>query len=361
MFCPQCSRRDGVGAAALACPECGSPLELWPSGTAWTSTRDASRLQGRYGSLLPTHSPLTLGEPVTPLVEVDWGTVPLTLKLESALPTGSFKDRGAAVMVAWLAEHGIDHIVCDSSGNAGASFAAYSARAGIRCTVFVPTSTSRAKQRQIESFAEVRQAEGQREAAGLAAREFANGGTAVYVSHAWSPLFLAGTQTFAFEIFEQLDRLPDNVVVPVGAGTLYLGALSGFRTLRQLGLASRVPRLLGVQVDACAPLASAAAVGAPDPADVEARRSVAEGILTRRPPRGRQILEATRETGGAIVAVSEAAVVSALARLNSIGVGAEPTSAAALAGVDVLVARGLLREGERTVVAVTGHGLKALA
>ena len=141
--------------------------------------------------------------------------------------TGSFKDRGTAVTVSWLRGHGANEIVVDSSGNAGASFAAYAARAGIRLRLFVPSDASPAKLLQARAHgAVVVTVPGPRSAAGEAARAALDGAGSdvAYASHLWQPAFLAGTATFAYEVFEQLGgRAPATLIAPLGGGTLLAG------------------------------------------------------------------------------------------------------------------------------------------
>ena len=295
---------------------------------------------------------MSLGEPVTPLVEVD-GAI---LKLEGALPTGSFKDRGAGALVAWLAGHGVERVVEDSSGNAGAALAAYCARAGIACELYVPAAAPPAKLAQIEAYgARTVPVPGPRPEAARAAEQAAEAG-AVYASHAWSPHYLAGTSTFAFELWEQLGgEVPDVLVLPVGGGSLLLGAHLGFAALRDAGRIERVPRLVCAQAEACAPLALAIARGAPDPVPVEPRPTLADGIVIPRPVRGRQVIAAVAETGGSGVVVSEDELRSAYAASARRGLLVERTSAVALAA---LRQPGVAAPGERVVVAITGNGLK---
>jgi threonine synthase len=257
--------------------------------------------------------------------------------------------------VSWLAGRGVREIVVDSSGNAGASFAAYAARAGMRARVFVPAVASPAKLGQIRAHgAGIVEVPGPRAAAADAALATA-GDEVAYASHLWQPAFLAGTATFAYELFEQMQRrAPDAVVMPLGGGTLLLGVHLGFRRLQAAGLVDRVPRLVGVQSEACAPLGRAFAVGADDVTPAEPRPTVAEGITIAKPPRSQQILGAVRATGGSIVEVEEAAILDALVGLLAVGVLVEPTSAVAFAGASAAT-----RPGETVVVALTGHGLKA--
>jgi threonine synthase len=150
-----------------------------------------------YLDRLPVEEPVSLGEPTTPLVE--YGDV--LLKLEGALPTGSFKDRGAAVQVAALRERGVTHVVEDSSGNAGSALAAYCARAGIKCDIYVPSSAPETKLDAIRAYgANLIPVDGPRANATLAAEA----ADAHYASHARDPIYLEGTKTFAFELYDQL-------------------------------------------------------------------------------------------------------------------------------------------------------------
>jgi threonine synthase len=167
---------------------------------------------------------------------------------------------------------------------------------------------------------------------------------ATYASHLWHPLFQAGTETFAFELWEQLGRrAPGVVVVPVGAGSLLLGVDRGFRRLREAGLIDDAPRLFGVQSAASVPR------GRPDPA---------EGIRVVSPPRARAVASAAEGSDGAIVAVTEAAIWDAHRDLGRMGIYAEPTGAVGFAGFRMLVREGRVDGSETVVVPVTGTGLK---
>ncbi|HYL81743.1 MAG TPA: pyridoxal-phosphate dependent enzyme, partial [Candidatus Acidoferrum sp.] len=212
----------------------------------------------RYREALPlpeTCEPVTLGEIATPLLP--WPALPGgLLKLEFLFPSGSFKDRGACLMLSHMRQIGVREAVEDSSGNAGAAVAAYAARAGIACRIFVPSSTSEGKLTQIRSYgAVVVTITGTREDVAQAARAEAE--HRYYASHVFNPFFFQGTKTFAFEVWEQLGfRAPDCLILPVGHGTLYLGAYLGFRDLLEAGQIPRLPRLIGIQAEQCAPLAA---------------------------------------------------------------------------------------------------------
>jgi len=358
LICPACG--DEVDDLfAWRCPTCAGPLELPPSSLRPTAGGLSGQGVWRYADWLPDVDPVTLGEPTTPLVTLPWSSGETTFKLEPSQPTGSFKDRGSALLVSWLRARGVGHVAEDSSGNAGASLAAYCARAGIACDIYVPATASPGKLTQIAAYgARVIPIEGPRQAATDAAAAAVSDGV-VYATHLWNPLCLAGTSTFAFEVFEQLGDVPDVVIFPLGAGTLLLGALRAFEALRAAGLTNRAPRIFGVQTAACAPLATAAAAGTETPATVTPGQSAAEGIMLARPPRGAEILRRTRESGGGVVAVEDAALWDSLGRLAHAGIYVEPTSAVAPAGLDLLRRSGRIAPNERVVVALTGSGLKA--
>jgi threonine synthase len=363
--CSRCGRTYPASRDTWRC-ECGGPLDL-AGAAAFRPEAFAGRAPGvwRYREALPPlpdEAVVTLGEGGTPLIDARRGTG-LKYKLEFLSPTGSFKDRGSTVLVSCLAALGVRRAVEDSSGNAGASMAAYFSAAGITCDLYIPATTSPAKTRQIRSHgARLVLIEGTRADVSRAAEAASDG--AFYASHLWSPYFLAGTQTFGFEIWEQLGgRAPDAVVVPVGAGTLLLGAALGFRALRAAGQIERLPRIFGVQGANCAPLHYALRGGRESTEDVDfpLKDSMAEGIRIQRPPRDRQILAAVRESGGDIVTVSEAEIYAGWFHLAGRGLFVEPTAAVAAAAADRLLAEGVLSAGATTVVALTGTGLKGVA
>ncbi len=273
-----------------------------------------------------------MGEGATPLVAS--GEPGVWCKLEFVSPTGSFKDRGAVVLVAAARARAAPALIADSSGNAGSAIAAYAARADLPCRVFVPAATSGAKQAQIRAFgATLELVAGDRTATAEAAAAAVRTGDAMYASHVHDPLFLQGTKTFAYEVWEQLSPLPDALVIPAGNGTLLLGAAIGFAELHAAGLIPHRPALIAVQAGRCAPLAGAWRAGSGAPEQVQARTTVAEGIAIPRPARGAEMLRAVRETGGCVLAVSEEAIAPAMADLAARGMLVEPTAAVPWAAV----------------------------
>ena len=356
LSCVACGARNSP--LAWCCRECGGLVELDVATPLVVSGVTDRPGLWRYLNWLPVDKPLSLGEPTTPILELSWYRTNVLLKLEGALPTGSFKDRGSAVLVRWLAAHGAKAAVMDSSGNAGASIAAYCARAGLGCHVYVPESASPAKLAQVVAYGGVlHPVAGTRQDVADAARQAESRGN--YASHAWHPLFLAGTQTIAYEIWEQLgESAPDALVLPVGSGTLLLGAARGFAALRGAGLIAKSPRIFGVQSTNCAPLANAWASGTAEPEEVVVHATAAEGIRVARPPRGGQVLDAVRRSGGAVLTVSDDELWQAHTALARHGVYAEPTSAVAMAGLGALRESGQLAPSDIVVVPITATGLK---
>jgi threonine synthase len=280
-------------------------------------------------------------------------------KLESQMPTGSFKDRGTAVMLSHLTEIGVGAIHEDSSGNAGASIATYAAAAGLPCRIYVPAAAPRGKIVQIAaSGAEVRVIPGTRQDVTEAA--LAAAGESFYASHNWQPFFIEGTKTLAYELWEQLGfAVPDNLLVPTGYGSNILGLERGFDELERQGEIARRPRLYAVQAENCAALAAAWSAGAADYVPFVPTPTVADGIATVRPVRTAEVLRALRRSRGGVVAVPESAIAPALQRLGRLGLFVEPTAATAAAALSQLLRDGTIRADETTVVVLTGHGLKA--
>jgi threonine synthase len=276
-------------------------------------------------------------------------------KCEYSNPSGSFKDRGSAMLVSFLLSRGVKEAVEDSSGNAGASFAAYAARAGIKARVFAPDGTSGLKRKQIEAYgAELIGVPGPRIAAAQAALKAADDGAA-YASHAYLPHNLEGYATCAYEIVDQLGSAPGAVIVPAGQGGLLLGLGRGFVALQAAGRIGELPALIGVQAAACAPLAALFEVGLVGLDLVTEGPTVAEGVRVRTPLRAEAVLKMVEASGGRFVAVAETEILPGRDALARLGFYVEPTSA--------LVWRALnetLPDLREPVVAIlTGSGYKA--
>ena len=219
-----------------------------------------------------------MNEGFTPLEEIAFDGNRTLMKIDYLFPTGSYKDRGATVLMSKMKEWGVQKVVEDSSGNAGSAIAAYCAKAGIECEIYVPQYTSSEKTVQIQAYgATLRKVQGSRERTAEVAMEAAS--KIPYASHCWNPFFLHGTKTFAFEVWEQMDwKAPDVLVLPIGHGTLFLGAYIGFKELKEAGMIKRIPRLVGVQSASCAPLYRAFKRGWGEPRPVAKKRPSPRGL-----------------------------------------------------------------------------------
>jgi threonine synthase len=315
----------------------------------------------RYAAALPVDvpDPITMGEGCTPLVSRNWAGVPARFKLEWFSPTGSFKDRGASVMVSILRGQGVTKLLEDSSGNGGAAIAAYAAAGGVAAKILVPASTPNEKTVQMRGYgAEIELIPGTRqETSEAAARQAAR---IFYAGHNWQPFFLQGTKTLAYELWEDLRfNAPDNVIIPTGAGSNIMGCDIGFSELLRRGEIASRPRLFAAQPENCAPLHASFVAGSDDLLPVEIRPTIADGASIAKPVRAREVLAALRRSGGATVAASEAEIERALFELGRIGLYVEPTSALAAAAFTRLLERGVIRPSDTTVLVLTGAGLKA--
>ncbi len=361
VFCPDCEARGDLTSFRWRC-DCGGAWE--PAGAAPFDPAHIDQSHSsiwRYARMLDldlSQGPVTLGAGWTPLLAANCHGRPVHLKAEYFAPTGSFKDRGTEVMISILASQGATHIVEDSSGNAGASVAAYAARAGMQAHIFVPAHAAPAKQKQIAVYgAYVRAITGPRQNATIAAHAAVAQGL-VLASHAYHPGFLLGQQTEAWEIWEQLGhRAPDWIVLPAGQGVHLLGLWLGFHRLLAAGLVNRLPRLVGVQAALLAPVCRAFDAGLDHVPAVQATHpSVAEGLAIAQPVRGRRILQALRETGGFAVMVDEGSILSAQEELARQGFYVEPTSATVSAGLPAILAQAA--PDDTIILVLTGSGLK---
>ena len=344
------------------CGDTGAYLNLAPGeGLRRSEIDTGERSIWRYASAIAverSHA-VTLGEGCTPLLSRSWQGIPVQFKLEFMMPTGSFKDRGMTVMVSYLKSRGIDYVLEDSSGNAGASLSAYAAAAGMRCRILVPETASYPKIAQIAACgADVVTVRGSRQDVADAALRMS--GEIFYASHNWQPFFVEGTKTLAYELWESLGfKAPDNVVTPLGYGSNVLGLERGFDELLRNGEIKRMPRIFGVQAANCAPCYATWQSGGESPVAVSVMPTVAEGIASSQPTRLREVVRGVRRSGGAIAAVSEEEIVSALGALARMGLYVEPTCASAAAGLTQWLSSGVIRAEESTVVVLTGSGLKS--
>jgi threonine synthase len=366
--CTNCSKPYPEQGAPYCCPQCGGIFDytgVLPYHPALIDLGKRGIWRYCHSFGLPADAPeISLGEGNTPLIWAEAFGKPVALKCEHQNPTGSFKDRGSALITAFIRQREATHLVEDSSGNAGASIAAYAARAGIHARVFVPDSSSGPKRMQIEAYgAEVVRVMGPRSNAAKAVRSAVdapadgaeNKRAPVYASHAYLPFNLAGYATAAYEMTDQLGEAPGSVVVPAGQGGFLLGMARGFEALISAGIITRMPILVGVQARACAPLWAVFEFGRDGLSWTAEAPTLAEGIRVLQPLRGDTLLKLLERYQGRLVAVDEEEILPGRAELARRGFYVEPTSAVVWGALAQLAAS----MPEPIVAVLTGAGLKA--
>jgi threonine synthase len=354
VICLNCGRPYPEVGAPYCCPTCGGLFDYaapfpWrpndlPALGIWRDVRT-------FGLEL---EPVSLGEGQTPLVPAIVLGRKVYFKCEYANPTGSFKDRGTATLISFLRSRGVARAIEDSSGNAGASFAAYAARAGIEAHVFVPAAASGPKRQQIQMYgARLSAVEGARSNAADAARVAAQAGE-TYASHAYMPFNSVGYATCAAEIVEQLGAGPAAVILPAGQGGLLLGLARGFQSLLNASKIERLPVIVGVQAAACAPLAALFDMGLMGMNFVTEGETVAEGVRVRSPLRAEAVLRAVRDSNGRLLSIAEEAILLGRDSLVRLGFYVEPTSALVWPAMQEILAD----LGDPVVTILTGSGYK---
>ena len=340
------------------CGDDRQPLLLTPlPGLSRADIDTGTRSLWRYRAAFPfqVEQPITMGEGCTPLLPRTLYGGRALLKCEWFMPTGSFKDRGASVMLSLLRAQGITEVLEDSSGNGGAAVAAYAAAGGMKATIMAPSSTSPAKTVQMRAHgATVELVAGTRQDTSEAAERRAS--SIFYASHNWHPFFLQGTKTLAYELWEDLGfTAPDHVIVPCGAGSNVLGCWIGFQELWRAGAIDRLPRIWAAQPHNCGPIA-AAALGIETPA---IEPTIAEGTAIAAPLRLPEVVEALTATKGGAVLLSESDIENEVLHLARQGIYVEPTCAQSAAAYGRLLADGRIEPDDVTVLVLTGTGLKA--
>lgn len=303
---------------------------------------------------------ITMGEGLTPIVPLERDNPNILVKVDYMMPTLSFKDRGAVVLISKAKEIGVKKVIQDSSGNAGNSIAAYASRAGIECDIYVPKDTPSKKIKQISSHgAKVIIVKGNREDTAYEALMAAERGEGFYASHVYNPFFYQGTKTYAYEIYEQLDgSLPEALIIPLGNGTLLLGSYYGFKELLDLGLIEKMPKIIAIQAKGCAPIYEAFKAKKHSVEKVVNTGTLAEGIAIGKPMRGKQILEAVRATNGEIITAPEDKILETRKYLSEKGFYVEPTTAATFAGFLSYYRGNSHRLRGKILIPLCGAGLK---
>ncbi len=357
----RCSRCGKTSANPLdfKCLSCGGPLDVEIHENFERQRIGRKNSIWRYLSFFPfvnKEDIVTLGEGNTPLVEL---SANLYVKLDSLNPTGSFKDRGSTVLISAihrLVKRVNGYISEDSSGNAGASIAAYAARAELKAKIFVPDTVSGPKLNQIRFYgADVTKIAGERTAVTEEAQRPEKG--KIYAGHVLHPLFRDGIRSLAYEIAEQLQwNTSVTVYVPVSAGTLLLGLLAGFRHMFESGVIQSLPRVVACQTEQVSPLYHRFMnLDYKPPPRVT---SIADALVSIKPPLLDLMVNRLREADGEVVVTSESEVHNAFVRLARDGFFVEPSSAVAYAAYEKKAKTERTSVNEKVVVVLTGSGLK---
>jgi len=359
--CSVCGR-SSPNLLNFKCPSCGQPLDV-----QLYIDFEAEEIQSRdytvwrYARFFPYIKEteiITLGEGWTPLVKF---SDRLYFKLDHLNPTGSFKDRGSTVLISTL--HKLvkktgGYISEDSSGNAGASIAAYAARAGLKAMVHVPKDVSGPKLNQIEFYGgEVVKVSGSRSRVAEEAQKPERG--KFYVGHILHPLFREGIRSLAYEMVEQLGwHVPERIYLPVSAGTLFLGMMSGFKHLVESNIIGAMPKIVACQTTQVSPLYHLFKNLSYTPP--EELTSIADALVSVNPPLLNLMVKRLREANGDAVMVEEDEVSKAFIELARKGFFVEPSSAVAYAAYKKQLKNKEISEYDKTVIILTGTGLKTM-
>ncbi|MEM3696255.1 MAG: pyridoxal-phosphate dependent enzyme [Candidatus Bathyarchaeia archaeon] len=343
------------------CQKCGQPLELQTFidfkvgkiiGKEYTLWRYA-----KFFPYVKKEDIISLGEGWTPLVKFSENVY---FKLESLNPTGSFKDRGSTVLfsaIHKLVKEAGGYISEDSSGNAGASMAAYATRAGLKAKIYVPENVSGPKFNQIQYYgAEVVKVSGSRSKVAEEAQKAEDG--KFYVGHILHPLFRDGIRSLAYEIAEQFGwHVPKRIYLPVSAGTLLLGVIDGFRHLVDSNMIEDMPKIVACQTQQVSPLYHRFKNLSYVPP--EKITSIADALVSVNPPLLELMVKKLREARGDAVMVDENEIYEAFMELAGKGFFVEPSSAVAYAAYQKQLLEDMKARKEKTLIILTGTGLKA--
>ncbi len=335
--CTACGKKVQTSTTS-ACCSCGGLFELdfvEPDWDASLIDRDCWSIF-RYRRFMAVDDEawrsVTMGEGMTPIIEFAPGVL---FKMDYFMPTLSFKDRGAATLVSHMASIGVKTCVQDSSGNGGNAVAAYCARAGIACDIYVPQGTSPKKITMIESHgARVHVIEGTRDHCADVCRKEVFEHGAYYANHVYNPYFYEGMKAYIYETLEQLGRIPANILVPLGNGTLFIGVIKALEHLQRSGVIKAFPNIIAIQSANCDPFCQGVQQGLDVPAEVDVKPTIAEGIAIGKPMRGREIMSMIKRHNVRVVTAPEDKILECRARIARRGIFCEHTTAANLAAYE---------------------------
>ncbi|WP_373468237.1 threonine synthase [Acidianus infernus] len=361
MKCLDCGYETDINQKIITCPRCGGLLEIKVKLKGFSFSNLKGRGVWRYKDAIPGN--------YSKIVSINEGNTPLIpsrnykqtfYKFEGANPTGSFKDRGMTVAVSSAVNTGYKVVAAASTGNTAASAAAYASRAGLRIYLVLPKGkVALGKLAQSILYgATILEVNGSFDVAMASVMRLYKDLGIVYPLNSFNPWRLEGQKTIAYEIAEEIGE-PDNVIVPVGnAGNIY-AIWKGFTELQEAGVISKVPRMIGVQAEGAAPIAKAIEKGLNEPEFFENPETIATAIRIGKPVNWKKAIKAIKSSKGTAISVSDQEIIDAQKRLaREEGIGAEPASAAALAGYDKAIKEGIVDKDQKNVLILTGHALK---
>ncbi len=355
LFCRECRGEYFLGDLHYRCPRCGGALSIKDLEKKDSLQVVEGRGIFRYSRHLTPDVPYTtLGEGRTPLHLIEESGRKLYFKLEYLNPSGSFKDRGAALTIAVAKGLGIKEINEDSSGNAGTAMALYARAFGIKPNIFMPVNAPENKKLLVKLFGGNLILGRDRGEANRLAIEDADKRSVYYVGHVWNPFFIQALKTVAYEVYEEGIQ-PDEVFVPVGSGGLYLGMYHGFKELYNMGLIGNIPRMHVVEAAGYERVYPAVHGDERYP---EETSDLADGLRVPGPPRLNEVLEALGESRGNTYVVNDAEIIKALKKLYKMGLFIEPTSATVYAAYNQV--RDEIEKDRIVLMPLTGSGFKAL-
>jgi len=374
LVCTKCGKLFERDSPFGVCPAggCGGPLfaRYHERPLERDAAADRPRTIWRWREMMPVEEPgnvVSLGEGGTPLLTAERlgaaaGFSDLRIKDESGNPTGSFKARGLSAAVSKAKELGHTAIAVPTAGNAGGAAAAYAARAGLECDVFMPNDTPDLFRVECERYgARVTLVPGLIDACGMLVAEGAAEGKWHDVSTLKEPYRVEGKKTMGYELAEDLDwELPDALIYPTGGGTGLIGMWKAFSEMERLGwIGSKRPRMIAVQAAGCAPIPKAFAEGRPVAQKWENAATYASGLRVPKPFADFLILAIVRESGGDAIAVSDADMRAAEEEIGEAeGLFVCPEGAATWAAAKNLASAGRLDPRSRVVLFNTGTGFK---
>ncbi|MDR0319014.1 MAG: threonine synthase [Nitrososphaerota archaeon] len=374
--CISCHEKYGIDEIVYFCKKCGDILEIKidlekVAGAVKAGDYRRSPLSvWRYRDFMPIHEAsavVSLSEGGTGLHRSErlgeaLGLTDLWVKNEGENPTGSFKDRGMTVGVTKAVELGAKHVICASTGNTSASLAAYAARAGIRCTVLIPSGKiayGKLSQAMIHG-AKVLQVKGNFDEALECVLKLAEKHRSIYLLNSINPFRIEGQKSLGYEICEQLEyNAPDRLIVPVGNAGNISAIWKGFSEFYKLGLISKLPKMTGIQAAGSAPIVKAVKSHSDKIVPIVEPETVATAIRIGAPVSWKKAINAIKESHGTAETVTDEEILDAQKLLAQIeGIFVEPASASSIAGLRKLVRSGIINKNERVVCVTTGHGLK---